>query len=534
MPKKNHPRRATSLQRAVAALMCGPLLLTGLTYSAHAREMRPAVNEDHLVPLSQQAGMSAQRGFDSPRATHCKRPAQTRQTRWHDPAALQGAEEESDAAVSIAGLSEGSDTLAKPAAPKLESRKERARASARIKRSAEELVAPMVEAERPPVTSSPAAAPIAELADKATAVAPADVGVDSHLVAPPQRPVVTAGMVNDNADFSEYLAFRDRTQVRHEERDIRERYLLEVKNSLGKPVPDAEVEVRSAQGETFWVRTDSAGKAWLHPNAFKTANTELFEVIAHQGKAMGRSYLQRGQKSAVEIQIQKAQTYHRASLDLVFMVDATGSMGDEIAKLKASIQAIANEAAQLPSQPDLCFGLVAYRDRGDAFLLRTHDFTNDLSGFQKVLNLLQAGGGGDTPEAMSEALHETVHQLSWRGNGTTRMVVLLADAPPQLGQDRPRYDEAMVAAAGKGIKIFSVGASGLDPQGEYIQRQLAQFTGGRFVFLTYDRAEDPGSGPGRETVHDVKNYSVSTLDQLIGRLIREELAAFPTISADDA
>ena len=82
----------------------------------------------------------------------------------------------------------------------------------------------------------------------------------------------------------------------------------------------------------------------------------------------------------------------------------------------------------------------------------------------------------------------------------------------------------MVAALGKGIKIFSVGASGLDRQGEYIQRQIAQYTGGRFVFLTYENAQRPASGPGRETVHDVSNYSVDTLDRLIVRLVREELA----------
>ena len=83
----------------------------------------------------------------------------------------------------------------------------------------------------------------------------------------------------------------------------------------------------------------------------------------------------------------------------------------------------------------------------------------------------------------------------------------------------------MVAALGKGIKIFGVGASGLDKQGEYIQRQIAQYTGGKFVFLTYDQASNPASGPGRETVHDVQNYSVDSLDRLIVRLVREDLAA---------
>jgi hypothetical protein len=168
---------------------------------------------------------------------------------------------------------------------------------------------------------------------------------------------------------------------------------------------------------------------------------------------------------------------------------------------------------------------VAYRDRGDAFLLRSHDFTNDVGAFlQQALQPLQAGGGGDYPEAMNEALHETVHQLSWRGSGATRMVILLADAPPHLDYGAPHYDDDMLAALGKGIKVFGVGASGLDRQGEFIQRQIAQYTGGKSVFLTYARAHDPASGPGRETTHDVKDYSVDTLDRLVVRLVTDELA----------
>lgn len=117
-----------------------------------------------------------------------------------------------------------------------------------------------------------------------------------------------------------------------------------------------------------------------------------------------------------------------------------------------------------------------------------------------------------------------MHQLSWRGDGATRLVILLADAPPHLDYGAPHYDEDMVAALGKGIKLFGVGASGLNRQGEFIQRQMAQYTGGKFVFLTYADPHRPGSGPGRETVHDVKNYSVDTLDRLVVRLVTEELA----------
>jgi Mg-chelatase subunit ChlD len=368
---------------------------------------------------------------------------------------------------------------------------------------------------------SPAALAM-ESAPAAMAVAPAPavaVGGGSEA-----RPLVTAGMVDDNADFTEYLAFRARTPVPHQARDVSERHLLTVRDRAGRGVPDAQVQVRSPQGALLRARTDSAGRVWLHPRAFDPAPSALYEVTASRGGQTASGLLRRGQKDALELQLAEAVAPQRARLDLVFLIDATGSMADEIQKLKSSLRSIAADAARLPSRPDLCFGLVAYRDTTDPFVLRSHDFTDDLGAFQKVLNQLQADGGGDYPEAMSEALHETVHRLSWRGDGATRMVVLLADAPPQLGTERPRYDAAMQVALGKGIKVFSVGASGLDPQGEFIQRQIAQYTGGRFVFLTYDRADDPASGPGRETVHDVKNYSVATLDALIGRLIREELA----------
>ena len=211
---------------------------------------------------------------------------------------------------------------------------------------------------------------------------------------------------------------------------------------------------------------------------------------------------------------------------MVFMVDATGSMGDEIAKLKSSMRAIAQQISQLPGQPDICWGLVAYRDRGDAFITRTHDFTDDLDGFQQLLARVQAAGGGDTPEALNEALHEVVHNLSWRSDAA-RMVVLVADAPPHLDYGGPQYDRDMQAALAKGIKLFAVGASGLDPVGEYIFRQIAQYTAGRFVFLTYKDAANPASGPGSQTVHDVGTYSVQTLDRLIVRLVSDELARLP-------
>jgi Mg-chelatase subunit ChlD len=352
-----------------------------------------------------------------------------------------------------------------------------------------------------------------------------------HQKQPPaqRQAVVTAGMVDDNAAFTEYLAYRQRTQgqVAYRERDVRERYLLEVNDAQGRAVPDAEVAVQAANGATTWLRTDAGGKGWIHPNAFDPWHSGFYEVTVRQGGNQATAVLQRGQRSSLEVRLGGTRQTARAQLDLVFLVDATGSMGDEIDKLKRSLRSITDEVSRLPSHPDLCLGLVAYRDKGDAFFVRSHDLTNDVNAFQGVLNALQAAGGGDEPEAMNEALHETVHHISWRGDQTTRLVVLVADAPPHLDYGGPQYDDDMLAALGKGIKLMSVGASGLNQQGEYIQRQIAQYTGGRFIFLTYADASNPASGPGRDTVHDVRNYSVQSLDQLVVRLVREELEKLP-------
>jgi Mg-chelatase subunit ChlD len=503
------PRRTHSvlLSRPLASLVLGAQLLTCLPGVALARS--PAPDWPGAAPTTlpspqtkaQAFGpVTTRPGFQAPSATHCARDIVTTEI---------------------------------PGAPPRQERREREL----WPESVGKLVAPRVAAA--PARSDAPAAAISELAEssvvadkaalsKRSAGASAETArVRDSNVAPPRSEPVTAGVIDDNAQFAEYLGFRRRTPVAHLERDVSERYLLQVRDARGRSVADAEVRVQSPRGQAMWARTDAGGQAWIAPNSFDTSRASTYQVSVRKPDGSGfqqaTAFLQRGQQSAVDITLD-AVAPQRAQLDLVFLVDATGSMDDEIGKLKATLQTIATELAQLPAQPDLCFALVAYRDKQDEFLLRSHDFTNNLNAFQGVLNKLQALGGGDYPEAMSEALHHTVHQLSWRGHGATRMVFLLADAPPHLDYGGPRYDEDMMAALGKGIKVFGVGASGLDKQGEYIQRQIAQYTGGKFVFLTYDKAEDPSSGPGRETVHDVKNYSVDTLDRLIVRLVRDDLA----------
>ncbi|MGJ7546685.1 vWA domain-containing protein [Variovorax sp. LT1R16] len=511
-------RRVSRGQRAVVVLLCAQFLLSACQARSMVGEGPTAWPEPtpqpqpslpaQGTPPQWPSGATVLRtpNFQAPSAQNCARPVQTREVPGRDPQTSQR------------------DEVRERASPAREKRSDRATASeALADRSVADAEIPSAP---PPPSPAVAAAPSARMTE------PSILPMPHPRQAPPQqqqqpRQPVTAGMVDDNADFGEYLRFRDRTSVVHRARDVQQRYLLQVRTARGAVVPDAEVAVRAPGGAAMWARTDAGGRAWLHPDAFDPNASQVYEVAVRKNGRQAGGFLQRGQKSAVDIVLSDDAAPARARLDLVFLIDATGSMADEIGRLKSTLRTIAAEVAQLPSRPDTCFGLVAYRDKGDAFLLRSHDFTNNLDAFQGVLNALQANGGGDYPEAMNEALHETVHKLSWRGSGATRMVVLLADAPPHLDYGGPQYDDDMMVALGKGIKVFSVGASGLDKQGEYIQRQIAQYTGGRFVFLTYKDAERPASGPGRETVHDVGNYSVQTLDRLIVRLVTEELDKLP-------
>ncbi|MET0334278.1 MAG: VWA domain-containing protein [Rhizobacter sp.] len=490
------PTFPTPLRRALAPAALTMLLVACGATSAQRDPWPPAWQD---TPVAQDEAPPA---FDPPSAAHCRRLPSMRE--------VPGG----------AALPNGNSSWrrGRDAAPM---REEMTKGSA--KSSAEKDVA------RPASVAPPVAESRAADASSGFAPPPWPQRPPEPQVMPrPANPVVTAGMVDDNADFGEYLAYRQRRAgLPVRERDISERYLLEVTDANGHPVHDAEVAVQrpGVAQPVAWARTDTAGRVWLHPRAFMPyagGDERMLGVAVRKGAMQSRAMLTRGQSQAVQVRL-GAQPTQSVRLDLVFLIDATGSMGDEIAKLKHSMRAMAQQIAQLPVQPDVCWGLVSYRDRGDAYITRTHDFTDDLGAFQNQLAGVQAQGGGDTPEALNEALHEAVHGLSWRANAA-RMVVLVADAPPHLDYGGPQYDRDMQAALAKGIKLFAVGASGLDPVGEYVYRQMAQYTAGRFVFLTYRDANRPGSGPGTQTTHDVKQYSVQTLDRLVVRLVGDELA----------
>lgn len=205
------------------------------------------------------------------------------------------------------------------------------------------------------------------------------------------------------------------------------------------------------------------------------------------------------------------------ALDIVLVMDTTGSMGDELEYLKVELEAIAHEVNTEFPQVEQRWGMVAYRDHGDEYVTRVADFSH-INAFSHSLGAERAGGGGDTPEAMDLAMQAT-QQMSWRqGEDTARLVFLVADAPPHRGEGVSAYMGAVEGLRDAKTTLYPVAGSGVANDAEILMRTGAKMTGGQYIFLT----DDSGVG-GHHAAPHVKDYQVETLHDAMRRMIRLEL-----------
>jgi hypothetical protein len=360
------------------------------------------------------------------------------------------------------------------------------------------------------------------------AAAPAQPGPAGNTPRRDQQAAIKAGEIDDNDRFEDYLRYLDSYQGPPAQAlDVRERYLIAVRDDQQRPLLDAHVRIYEDQRQVFEGRTYAGGKMlFLASGASISANTTQLRVLAEQGNSRAEAVISRGTREQVELVLRDAQPPPELRLDVLFLLDTTGSMADELSRIQETIDSIAGRIDGLTPRPALRFGLVAYRDRGEAYVTRVADFSTDLAAFRQQLSELRAEGGGDEPESLNEALHQAVQRLPW-ADGAVRLVFLVADAPPHLDyeQDYDYIQEARAAVA-RGIKIYPIAASNSGPQAEYIFRQLAQQTLGRFIFLTYQEGQS-GGAPGEATLLDAgkQDYTVERLDELIVQVIKRELAA---------
>jgi Mg-chelatase subunit ChlD len=187
-------------------------------------------------------------------------------------------------------------------------------------------------------------------------------------------------------------------------------------------------------------------------------------------------------------------THDRPRVEVVFVLDTSGSMGGLIQAAKEKICSIATTMASAQSAPEIRMGLVAYRDRGDDFV----DLSPDLDSLYASLMDLQAAGGGDGPQSVNQALHDAIHDIPWgQDPWAYKVVFLVGDAPPHTDyKDDAQYPDTLVAATQMGIVVNAI-QCGRNVATAREWRRMAQLGGGR-----YFRVEQAGSAVAIATPFD--------------------------------
>lgn len=199
-------------------------------------------------------------------------------------------------------------------------------------------------------------------------------------------------------------------------------------------------------------------------------------------------------------------------VEVVFVLDSTGSMSGLIEGAKRKIWSIANTIASVEPAPTLKVGLVSYRDRGDAYVTKRFDLTDDLDQVYGNLQGFQAQGGGDTPESVNQGLNEAVTQLSWSdGPQVTKIIFLVGDCPPHMDYDDDvKYPETCKLAVSKDMKINTI-QCGSDGNTTPIWQDIARKAEGEYIALAQDGAMQAISTPYDEEISKVNVVLNGTL-----------------------
>jgi Mg-chelatase subunit ChlD/anti-sigma factor RsiW len=329
---------------------------------------------------------------------------------------------------------------------------------------------------------------------------------------------VKAGEWDDNANYREFMRWlASRPAQSAHSIDIRDRRFIVVRDADGRGVPACRVVIEDDAQRQAELTTSAAGRAVLFPHAEGLVGGELVASTACGDAPRQRFSLSSHQSNVVELRLPTPRVIARRTIDVAFILDSTGSMNEEIDAVKVTVRRVAE--ALRGSNIEVRLGLVEYRDRRDAYVTRVFPFTRHLEGFSEQVAELDAGGGGDAPESVNEALHVGMNQLAWDGQSFAKLAFLIGDAPPHLDYDQD-YDYVLEAreAAHRGIQLYTIAASGMDALGQVVWRQIAAYTGATNLFVLRGGAgpQSAGAGDPKSSCGGTQTaYTSGNLDALI-------------------
>jgi len=181
----------------------------------------------------------------------------------------------------------------------------------------------------------------------------------------------------------------------------------------------------------------------------------------------------------------KTQTSEaKPRIEVCFVLDTTGSMGGLIEGAKQKIWSIANEMISTKPTPELKLGLIGYRDRGDEYVVKSFQLTDDIDSIYGHLRDFKAEGGGDEPESVNEALAEAIEKMPWsQDRKVLKIIFLVGDAPPHLDYaDGPKYPELCRIAAKKDLIINTVQCGNI-AETTPIWKEIAKLSEGSYAAI---------------------------------------------------
>lgn len=172
-------------------------------------------------------------------------------------------------------------------------------------------------------------------------------------------------------------------------------------------------------------------------------------------------------------------------IEVCFVLDTTGSMGGLLEGAKQKIWSIANEMISAQPTPELKLGLIGYRDRGDEYIVKSFGLTDDIDAIYGHLREFQAGGGGDAPESVNEALAEAIHKMPWsKDSKVLKIIFLVGDAPPHMDYPNgPKYPDLCREAAKKDLIINTI-QCGEMAETKPIWQEIAKLSEGSYVGIS--------------------------------------------------
>jgi Carboxypeptidase regulatory-like domain/von Willebrand factor type A domain len=340
----------------------------------------------------------------------------------------------------------------------------------------------------------------------------------------PAAGILTAGEWNDLDNWNNHWAdmIKDGEIDDHQNTYQffpRHRYSVLLHNDQGFPIIDAPVVLTDGQGQTIWeARTDNTGKAelWyaLNEKQEKSADFSLHTFVNGKKKPLGRA--KPFSEGINQFRINRDCQAPKL-LDIVWAVDATGSMSDEIEFLKTELLDVIGRVQRNNSSLTIRMGSVFYRDDSDDYLVKSNGLSPDIQSTVGYIKDQYADGGGDTPEAVHSALDEVVYRQKWSDEAVARICFLVLDASPhQTPEINASLQRSIREAARKGIRIVPVSASGIQKDTEFLMKFFGLATNGSYVFLT----DDSGVG-GKHLAPTTDEYKVEPFNDLLVRIITQ-------------